>query len=220
MKPRASTVLFLLLACFSGGAASADTELRLGLKAGTLGLGAELAWRPLPWFDLRGGFNAFDYDDDGTEAGIDYDATLELQTIYATLNALVPATPFRFTAGYFSNDNRLLLQSLESGPVTVGGTTWSAAEVGTLRSETGFRRAAPYAGIGLDFGLFGNVGMNIDVGVLFQGDPDVTLTSSGLLANDPVFLQALETERLELLDEVDEYESYPVASIGFNLRFR
>lgn len=215
----ASKFLFLLMGCSLSVPAAADSDFWLGLKAGTLGLGAELTWRPLPWFDVRGGFNSFDYDDDGTEAGIDYDATLELQTLYATANFLMPATPFRFTAGYFSNDNRLLLQSLESGPITIGGVTYQAAEVGTLHSETSFSDAAPYAGIGLDFGLFGRVSMNIDAGVLFQGDPDVTLTANGAIANDPAFQQALENERLELLDEVDKFEAYPVASIGFSFRF-
>src|SRR5690606_37305713 len=146
MKP-ISRLLFVLIGCSLSLPAAADSDFWLGLKAGTLGLGAELTWRPLPWFDVRGGFNTFDYDDDGTEAGINYDATLELQTLYATANFLMPATPFRLTAGYFSNDNRLLLQSTESGAITVGGVTYPAADVGTLNSETSFRNAAPYAGI-------------------------------------------------------------------------
>jgi hypothetical protein len=113
----------------------------------------------------------------------------------------------------------LQLVSRESGPVEVGGMTFSSAEVGTLRSLTSFDSTAPYAGIGFDFGLFGKVGMNLDLGVLFQGDPDVTLTSDGELADEPVFIEALESERVELEDEVDEFKLYPVASLTFNVQF-
>lgn len=209
----------LLVLALSSSAHSLADNLWLGVKAGTLGLGVEATWRPLPWFDLRAGLNGYDYDRSGSEAGIDYDATLALESQYATANIRFPLSPFRLTAGVFSNGNELQLVSRESGPVEVGGMTFSSAEVGTLRSLTSFDSTAPYAGIGFDFGLFGKVGMNLDLGVLFQGDPDVTLTSDGELADEPVFIEALESERVELEDEVDEFKLYPVASLTFNVQF-
>lgn len=210
--------LLLVLALSCSGGSLAD-NLWLGVKAGTLGLGVEATWRALPWLDLRGGLNTFDYDESGSEAGINYDATLALDSQYATANIRFPLSPFRLTAGLFSNGNELQLVSRESGPIEVGGMTFTSAEVGTLRSLTSFDSTAPYAGIGFDFGLFGKVGLNLDLGVLFQGDPDVTLTSDGLLANDPAFADALESERVELEDEVDKFKAYPVASLTFNVQF-
>jgi hypothetical protein len=210
----------LLLLGMSGAAsAQADDNLWLGVKAGTLGFGVEGTWRLLPWFDLRGGLNSFDYDEEGSEAGINYDATLELRSYYATANFRMPLSPFRFTAGVYNNGNELSLISQESGSIDVGGTTFTSAEAGTLRGLTSFDSTAPYAGIGFDFGLFGKVGMNLDVGVLFQGEPDVILTSDGVLANDPAFRTALENERIELQEEVDRLKAYPVASLTFNVRF-
>ncbi len=200
--------------------AQADDNLWLGVKAGTLGLGVEATWRPLPWFDLRGGFNAFDYDDDGSQAGINYDAELRLQSYYATANFHFPSSPFRLSAGLVGNDNELALISRETGTVNIGGTVFSADDVGTLQSITSFDTAAPYAGIGFDFGLFGKVGMNLDLGVLFQGSPRVTLTSDGPLADDPAFQSALEEERSQLREDLDDkLKLYPVASLGFNVRF-
>jgi hypothetical protein len=211
----------LLLAGLAAAAtAQADDNLWVGAKAGTLGLGLEGTWRPIRWFDLRAGFNTFEYDDDGSEAGIDYDATLDLSTYYATANFRMPATPFRFTAGLYNNGNELRLVSREmTGPVEIGDATFSPAEVGTLRGLASFDDVAPYAGIGLDFGLFGKVGLNLDLGVLFQGAPDIALTADGALANDPVFQDALESERAELQEEVDRYELYPVASLTFTVQF-
>ena len=45
------------------GTASAD--FGVGVKAGTLGLGLEGRWNPVPMIDFRVGANAFDYDTDG-----------------------------------------------------------------------------------------------------------------------------------------------------------
>ena len=74
----------LLLGLMIAGSATAGGNLWMGLKAGTLGLGLEAAWRPIPWLDVRAGGNMFDYDDNGSQAGINYDATLQLETYSAT----------------------------------------------------------------------------------------------------------------------------------------
>jgi hypothetical protein len=212
-------ITLLVLGLASSGASLADDNLWLGAKAGTLGLGVEATWRPIPWFDLRGGINSFEYDHDGAEAGIDYDATLDLRSWYGTANFRMPLSPFRVTAGVFNNGNELRLVSRETGDVNVGGTVFTADEVGTMRALTTFEDIAPYAGIGFDFGLFGKVGLNLDLGVMYQGEPEVALFSDGALADDPAFQDALENERVQLQDEVDEYKLYPVASLTFNVQF-
>lgn len=219
MNPFRKLSCLALLGVLSTSTALADDNLWVGVKAGTLGLGAEVTWRPLPWFDLRGGFNTFDYDEDGSQSGINYDATLELQTLYATANFRVPASPFRFTAGLFSNDNELELASVETGSYDIGGTVYTADDVGTLSSRSSFNSVSPYAGIGFDFGLFGQVGLNFDVGVLLQGDPTVTLAADGALANDPTFMASLEEERVQLENEVDKLKAYPVVSLALNFNF-
>jgi hypothetical protein len=219
MNPFRKFTCLALLGAFWSSNAWADDNLWLGIKAGTLGLGAEATWRPLPWFDVRGGFNTFDYDEEGSQSGINYDATLELQTLYATANFRVPASPLRFTAGMFSNDNELRMISLESGSYDIGGTVYTAAEVGTLSSRASFDSMSPYAGIGFDFGLFGQVGLNLDLGVLLQGDPKVSLSADGALADDPTFMAALEAERVQLEDEVDKLKVYPVVSLALNFNF-
>ena len=50
----------LLLAIVSSGVANADdSQLGIGIKAGTLGLGIEGRWSGLPYMDLRLGANAY-----------------------------------------------------------------------------------------------------------------------------------------------------------------
>lgn len=208
-----------LLALTLASTAAADNNFGIGVKAGTVGIGIEGTWRPLPYLDVRVGANAYDYDDSGIWSGIDYDATLQLESYYATGNFRFPLSPFRLTAGLYANGNELDMFSNDSLIYDVGGQTYTSAEVGTLRSTASFASTAPYVGFGYDFSLFGKVGMNVDVGVLWQGEPDITLTADGFAANDPQFQSALEAERQELQDEVKDYKAWPVATLGFVFNF-
>ncbi len=210
----------LLLGLVMAGSVSADDKLWLGFKAGTLGLGLEATWRPIPWFDIRAGANAYDYDDEGSQAGINNDATLQLETYYATMNFRFPLSPFRVTVGAFQNSNELQLVSADSPWFDIGDFTFPQDEVGTLHSTTYFEDVAPYLGFGFDFNVFGKVGLNLDLGVLWQGEPSVTLTAVGGSPVDPeLFADELEAERLELEAEFEDYKAYPVLSLGFSVNF-
>jgi len=210
-------VVALLMA--ASGTALADNNFGIGIKAGTLGIGIEGTWRPLPYMDLRLGANAYDYNDTLSEAGIDYDADLTLKTYYATANFKFPLSPFRMTAGVYSNGNELNLISANTGNVTIGSIVYTAAEIGTLSSKTSFSSTAPYFGFGFDFTVLNKVGLNLDFGVLWQDEPIVTMAATGLLASDPFFLAELESERQELEDEMSSYKAWPVISLGFVYNF-
>ena len=217
-----STVHKLALASallLAAGGAHADHNLWVGVKAGTLGFGVEGAWRPIPWFDVRVGANQFSYDDTGSQAGINYDANLSLDTLYGTANFRFPLSPMRFTLGMHSNGNELLLVSQEAQNIEIGGIVYPGDQVGTLNSVTSFSDSSPYAGVGFDFDLFNKVGLNLDLGILWQGEPDVTLEASGPLAGEPLFMEALERERQELAAEVEDYKVWPVVSLGFTYQF-
>jgi len=220
MKTLLATAALLVSALLIPATASADNDFGIGVKAGTLGLGAEATWRPLPFFDIRLGVNAYDYNENGAQAGVEYDATLALDNYYGTLNLHFPVSPFRITAGAYANGNELQLQSNDDDAIIViGGVPYDANLVGTLSSVTSFGSTAPYAGVGFDFTVLGKVGLNLDFGVLWQGDPEVTLAASGPLASDPSFQTALEAERQELVDEVEDYKAWPVVSLGFVYNF-
>ena len=69
---RRQTFLMTALLLFAG-TANADDNFWIGAKAGTLGFGIEGTWRPIDWLDLRLGANKYDYDDSGSQAGVNYD---------------------------------------------------------------------------------------------------------------------------------------------------
>jgi len=215
MKFRTLKATLAAIALLASGSAAAD--FGVGVKAGTLGIGLEGRWDPpVPWFDLRVGLNQYDFDDNGDYAGINYDATLALDNYYLTANLKFPVSPFRFTVGAFSNGNEMQLLSTD----TLGGI-WGNA-VG-LESVTSFDSTAPYAGFGFDFELFGKAGLNLDFGVLWQGDPAVTLLPTNwdsLSGPEQALLQPLlDAERAQLEDEMSDLKAWPVISLAFVYNF-
>lgn len=218
MKSLRANLAIVLIGLMTAGIATAD-NLWMGVKAGTLGIGLEGTWRPIPWMDVRLGGNFYDFDDNGSQAGVNYNATVALENYYLTANFLFPVSPFRITVGGFSNGNELQMVSMDSPLFDIGNGNYNLSEVGTLNSTTYFEGIAPYVGAGFDFSLGGKVGINLDFGVLWQGDPNVSLTADGLLALDPAFLADLETERQQLETEFEDFKAFPVISLGFSFNF-
>ena len=224
MKIRHLKAALAAVALLATGNAAAD--FGVGLKAGTLGLGLEGRWEPpVPWFDLRIGMNQYDYDVNGTYAAIDYGATLALDSYYVTGNLKFPVSPFRFTVGAFSNGNELQMLSQDPGTgfITIGGVPFPTDSVGSLSSTTSFDSTAPYVGVGFDFELFGKAGLNFDFGVLWQGDPIVSLEASNWdnlsPAEQALLGPAIEAERADLENEISDYKAWPVVSLAFVYNF-
>lgn len=214
-----------LIAAALLGSSVASADFGAGIKAGTLGIGIEGRWSPLPWLDVRVGTNKYDFDASGSQSGIDYDATLALDTYYLTGNLRFPLSPFRVTAGAFSNGNELQMTSKDTGgaDIIIGGTRFSSADVGALQSITSFGSTSPYVGVGYDFEVFGKFGLNLDFGVLWQGEPSVSLIAtefdSAPQAIQDALGPALDAERLELENEISDYKAWPVVSLSFIYNF-
>ncbi len=215
-------ILAVAALCVSG---AANAGFGVGFKAGTLGLGLEGRWSPIPWIDIRAGFNKYDYEDNGYYASVDYQATLALDLTFLAANFKFSLSPFRVTVGAYSNGNefQLVNQDLAGLNFDIGGGSFLPADVGTLISTTSFEDTAPYLGVGFDFEVFGKVGLNFDLGVLWQGDPIVTLEAVGLENAPPavqaLLVPALEAERQLLEDEMSSLKAYPVISLAFIYNF-
>jgi len=204
-----------VLALLTSGIATAD--FGVGAKAGTLGLGIEGRWEPpVPWFDLRVGLNQYDYGHDDDYAGINYDANLALDSYYLTGNFKFPLSPLRFTVGAFSNGNELQMTSVDPLGGALAGAT-------ALISNTSFSSSAPYVGVGFDFELFDKAGLNLDFGVLWQGEPTVTLDAANWDSLSPaeqaLLGPALDLEQAELEDDMSDFKAWPVISLAFVYNF-
>lgn len=221
------TALLLIFLAVPGGA-----EVALGAKAGTSGLGAELTIGLSPQVNVRLGVNGYNYTDENREVSdIFYDAEANLRTATALLDWHPGGRGFRLTAGAVYNDTSVEGHSLPpaSGFYDIGGVPVPANLVGTLDAEADFDPIVPYAGLGWGNAVAGNkkVGFFVDLGVVFQGKANVTLTPN-IPANSPINTTPgardvldvlLRREEQDLEDEVADYDLYPVVAIGVSYRF-
>jgi hypothetical protein len=205
------------LACFGLISANAEAmDMALTAKLGSLGLGLEGTFGLTEQFNARLGLNKFDYDRTESISDIEYDLDLELQSISLLADWHPFGNSFRFTVGVMSNGNELSGSSTSSG-LTVGDTFYPG--IG-LDAKLDFDSTAPYLGVGWGNALAADRGwgFNVDLGILYQGSGNVTLTPTGVNASlvNPNDV-SLEEQRFE--DDIKDYKYYPVFSFGVSYRF-
>ncbi len=198
-----------------------SSDNALGAKLGTLGFGVEWS-KPIDenW-NGRLGINYWTKSDDRTESGIRYEGDLDLNTYAFLADYHGKKSGWRATGGFMINNNDITLTATTTAAtgVTIGGTAVAAGTAGSLRSKVDFKSFAPYLGVGYG-NPFGEDGdrdwsFSLDLGVLFQGSPDAKLstTFAGVTA------AALATAQAELENAIDDFDIYPVISIGATYRF-
>lgn len=192
----------------------------MAVKVGALGVGVEYTQALTDRISVRGGINGFDYGFGATESGIAYDFDLIWDSLAVAVDFHPRKNPLRVTFGLLSNDNGLEASSRPTTDITVGGNTYTPAEVGTLRAKVGFANIAPFAGFGWDWSRGKRrFGMSLDFGVLSQGSPRVTLAADGTLLGDLSFDADLAAEKAELAGALDGLDFFPFATVGFVIRF-
>ncbi len=199
------------LAAHAAGPSYVDARLS------TLGLGAEFGYKASPHWTLRAQANAFDYDYDTTADQIKYNGKLKLGSFGLLADYhFTENSPFYVSAGLYANGNKINATADPAAQTDIGGLPFTPEQIGTLSARAKFKSTAPYLGLGFRWGA-GPVSLNLEAGAYFQGSPTVTLTSNGTLASQPVYQQALERERQDLQNDVDDLKTYPVvaASIGY-----
>jgi len=201
-----------LVALISAAAGSAQAG-GVGLRAGTTGLGADFGFDIAPTLGGRVGLSAMNWNTHVDTSDVRYDAKAKILTGSLLLD-WSPLGPFRVSGGFMPNNNKIDLTGQPSG----GGTFPAGSNVtGNVKPERSF---APYLGVG-----YGNVwtkGVNFyfDLGVMFQGTPEVSLSLNCGSANPAQCATAqtrLEAERQRVQDKVDRYKYYPVANIGLTI---
>lgn len=195
-------------------------EATLGGKVGTLGLGIEGSYQFSDQWSVRGGFNQYDYDFEDDLDGIGFDGDLELSSV-ALLGDFRPFSGgFRITGGALSNGNAIKAVADPANTYEIGGNIYTQAETGVLSADTDFDNIAPYLGLGWDVGIGERLNLNFDLGVLFQGQASVSFNSvGGTLSDNPDFIADLEAEERLAEDDLDDYDLYPVLSIGISYAF-
>lgn len=219
-----NNITFALAAALICGALTMPTAapaagVAADLHAGTLGFGLGATLQVTDSLNARLGFNTARFSDDLTESDIDYDVDLEWDTFYALADWHALYGGFRVTAGLMRNGNQLEGVASSSGTVEIGGTLYRLDQVGELKASVEFDDVAPYFGVGWGnaFNRGSRVRLNLDLGVLVQDSAKASLTQVGGVVT--VERGDLDREEQQLEDDLDEFDLYPVISLGIGYRF-
>ena len=63
------------------------------------------------------------------------------------------------------------------------------------------------------------LGIEFDIGALFQGSPTVKLNATGAAASNAQFKSDLAAEQVKLQGDLNSFKTYPVVSFGIAYRF-
>ncbi|MGD2167320.1 MAG: hypothetical protein PVF63_04385 [Gammaproteobacteria bacterium] len=207
-----------LVATLLATTASAEDH-SVGANIGLLGLGVEYTYRINDLLSARASINGSSYSFDESKSDIDYSLNLDFDSLAVGVDFHPGNKAVRFSVGILSNDNGISARSNPAQSFDIGGTTYSAADVGTLSANIGFDSTAPYASIGWNWMREKSFGVTFDLGVISQGSPHVRLSADGPVLGDPQFADDIAAEELQLEQDLDDFDLYPFARLGFVFRF-
>lgn len=200
----------------------ADDRMRISaaITAGTLGIGPEVGLRINDHFGVRANAGWLAVSGDVEPDDVSYNGRLNLESYGVMLDLHPFGGSFRVSAGARINKNRGRVDATPSDDVTIGDEDFTPAQVGTLRGRAEVKDLAPAVTIGWGGSRRKGFFFGADIGVLFQGSVRIrNFTSTGTLAGDPDFQAALERERADLQDDVDDYKIYPILQTSIGWRF-
>lgn len=186
---------------------------------GSLGAGVELAFELNPSVDFRLAYQQGELSESLDEGGVRYNADLELEALRALLDWYPLGGGFRLTAGLSAHDNKVVGTARPTTSVSIGNTSYTPAQIGALNASIDFGSTAPYLGIGWGNKAGGDSGLSLfmDLGLMLQDEPEVSLIQQGGALQ--VSATDLAVEEAEVEQQLDDFEFYPVFSIGLSVAF-
>jgi hypothetical protein len=183
----------------------------------TLGYGAGVAFPVTDTVEARVGFNQYTKSINTTSSNLNYTGDLKLSSFGLLADWHLFNGVTHLTAGLMGNNNKLNLVAVAApgSSYTINGKPYNSADVGTLTTTVEFNKTVPYLGFGWS-GQAKNKGLffNSDFGIMFQGSPKATVTSTGSGGS------AMTADaQAQLNEDLKNYKYYPVISFGIGYAF-
>lgn len=206
-------------------------DVAVGVSASTLGLGGQItvgsATSPV---NGRALFNTFSTTHNFEEDGVHYNAKVDLNNYGLLLDWYPFHGAFRLSAGGLHNGNQFKLTADCKQPCDIDGHTYrsSTTNAGEVTGVIDFKTFAPYVGFGWGNAMHGNkLYMGLDIGVMLQDTPQVSLSSKGTFYRDnspialPIPKQELANEQASLQQDLKDSHAnlYPVIDLSLGYRF-
>jgi hypothetical protein len=201
--------------------ALAGGRVSLGLTGGTLGVGPELTVRPIKKLGVRGSVTWLGFKLNQDVNDIDYDGDVKFLSVGAMADWYPLGGGLRISAGVRWNGNDVDLSARPSNDVTIGGTTYTPAEIGRLTGLVDANDVAPLLTIGWGGRLRSGFTAGVEAGFLYQGSLKVhdLRARGGLLEGDPGLLSDLQDEASRIEHEMKSYKYLPVLQAILIYRF-
>lgn len=202
-----------------------DLKVGVSTEIGSTGFSLHATTPITDKFSARMGLSGLNYSNSLNTSDARYDADLKLRMLDALVDFYPMNSGFRLTGGLILNGNKFdaSAKPTGAGSYTFNGNAYSTASVGRVDAKVDFNTVAPYLGLGWGSSVQQKQGWTFvaDLGVMFQGSPDVSIKSSGCTVSAAICNQLtsdLKGEESKLKREADSFKFYPVvrAGIGYN----
>jgi hypothetical protein len=206
--------------------ATTKNDIAINLKAGITGIGLDVTKGINDQFKVRFGYATYSYNDTYKETDASYKGKLKI----GGWNALADYHPwsggFRLSAGAFAPKHSLAATGIYTGTsstITINNVAYSSRDLTDVNFQTKWKGVRPYLGLGYDGfnktqsnGLF----FTADIGVIFSGAPNVTLTAkcaNATLCN--AINKDISAELTKIKADLNSAKYLPVAQVGIGYRF-
>ncbi len=211
-------------------------EVGVGLKAGTLGAGIDLSVALTQTVNLRAALTSVNIDgeedtltvgDDGAELDIEAELDADYGASAILVDWYIFNGTFHLTAGMLKNNGSLDFSGMLIGSGTIDGQAFDAGDL--VGGEIGGKVSLgdsyqPYLGIGWGRKASYDPGFSIsvEIGVALL-DPDVdfdaAVIAGGNFVGQAELDVTLQDAEDDAEDELDEFELFPILSLGINYAF-
>jgi hypothetical protein len=214
---RATAATTLLLAALLGLSPAASAQVGVGIRAGTLGLGADVAFALSPNVQVRGGGAIQPWNPTFTISDIEYTVTLPGTFVNIGIDLFPIGGGFRIGGGLLYKPDDISISGKFTDNVDIGGRSYTGSEVGTLTGTVSNKTTVPYVMIGFGKHASSGIGLFLDLGAALVGEQALTLTATGTVSSNPQFIADLEGERLDAEDSLNKLKIYPMVNLGIRI---
>lgn len=204
--------------------AQAMQDIAVAARAGTMGLGADVAVRVHERVTVRGGTGLLGFDIDLTgRFGLDDDRTaaLTLPTAFHMLGADFRLGSLIVGAGaLFKSGEPSYKVTLDPGAnIVIGGGTYAETEVKTLTTTLSSGAVAPYLLMGFGSRFESGFSFAADIGVALPTGVELTMAATGdrEVLESSSFRHNLEKKKKETNDDAGGFVNFwPIISVGMS----